>query len=74
MTTAAILGLKQLSPSEKLSLVGTLWDEIARANPDAIRLTEAQKRELDQRLADFKRNPDEGSPWPEVKKRILRRS
>ena len=74
MTTAAILGFKKLSPSEKLSLVGTLWDEIAMMDPDAIRLTDAQKRELDQRFADFQRNPEEGSPWPEVKKRILRRS
>jgi putative addiction module component (TIGR02574 family) len=74
MTTAAILGLKKLSPSEKLSLVGRLWDEIATGDPAAIQLTEKQKRELDQRFADFQQNPGEGSPWPEVKKRILRRS
>jgi putative addiction module component (TIGR02574 family) len=73
MTTAAISGLKRLSPSEKLFLVGALWDEIAAGSPDEIQLTAKQKRELDRRLADFRRDPGEGSTWPEVKKRILRR-
>jgi putative addiction module component (TIGR02574 family) len=57
----------------RLKLVEEIWDSIA-ATPDALQLTEAQRAELDRRLDDYEKNPEAGSPWPEVKARILRRS
>jgi putative addiction module component (TIGR02574 family) len=36
-----------------------------------IELTEAQKAELDRRLAEHTAAPDRGSSWQEVKSRLL---
>jgi len=62
----------KLSVEERLSLVSTIWESIAE-DPSALELTDAQKAELDRRLDDLEKNPDTGSPWPEVKARILGR-
>jgi putative addiction module component (TIGR02574 family) len=35
------------------------------------RLTDAQKAELDNRIAAHQANPNRGSPWSEVKKRLV---
>ena len=45
-------------------------DSIA-AEPDALPLTDEQRAELDQRLADAETNPGRGTPWSEVKARLL---
>jgi len=63
----------ELPVAERLKLVAAIWDSIAEA-PDTLVLTEAQRAELDRRLDDYEKNPEAGSPWPEVKARILRRS
>ncbi len=63
----------ELPVADRLKLVEAIWDSIAQA-PQALDLTEAQRIELDQRLAEYERNPDAGSPWPEVRERILKRT
>jgi putative addiction module component (TIGR02574 family) len=60
----------ELPVEERLDLVGEIWDSIAQV-PDAIELTEAQRAELDRRVEAYRRDPKAGSPWPEVKARIL---
>ena len=60
----------ELPISERLELVGDIWDSIAEA-PEAVELTEAQSAELDRRLDAYRRDPKAGSPWSEVKARIL---
>lgn len=60
----------ELPISERLDLVGDIWDSIAQV-PDVIELTEAQRVELDRRLEAYRRDPKAGSPWSEVKARIL---
>ena len=65
--------LLALSVAERLHLVQALWDSIAES-PEAVSLTAAQRCELDRRLEAYERDPKAGSPWPEVKARILRRS
>lgn len=62
----------ELPVAERLKLVEAIWDSIAEA-PDALELSEAQRAELDRRLDDYEKNPNEGSPWPEVRARILKR-
>ena len=61
-----------LSLEDKIQLVEDLWDDIALAADDWP-LTEAQKAELDRRIADFERNPNEGIPWEQAKAEIRRR-
>jgi putative addiction module component (TIGR02574 family) len=63
----------ELPVAERLKLVEAIWDSIAEA-PEALILTEAQRAELDRRLEEYEQNPDEGSPWSEVKAKILKRS
>jgi putative addiction module component (TIGR02574 family) len=60
----------ELPVSERLELVGDIWDSIAQA-PEAVDLTEAQRVELERRLEAYRRDPKAGSPWSEVKARIL---
>ena len=61
----------QLDVSERIELVQDIWDSVA-AVPEAVPLTDAQRQELERRLDEYHRNPDSGSPWDEVKRRITR--
>ena len=63
------LGIDQLSVTERLALVQEIWDSIA-AIPDQLPLTEAQKQEMDRRLADLDANPNNVLTWQEIKDRI----
>jgi putative addiction module component (TIGR02574 family) len=63
--------LQKLPVTERLELVEELWDSIAR-DSDQLTLTSPQMEELDRRLADYEKNPEEGVPWEEVRDRIRR--
>ncbi len=63
------LGIERLSVEERLSLVEEIWDSIAEATP----LTEAQREELDRRLADHEANPADVVSWEVVKASIAAR-
>jgi putative addiction module component (TIGR02574 family) len=60
------LGIDQLSVADRIQLVEEIWDSIA-AVPEQIPLTEAQKQELDRRLAAYHANPNDVIPWEAVK-------
>jgi len=66
------LNLAKLSVAERIQLVEDLWDSIAADTGD-IELTDAQRVELDRRLADLELNPDGGEPWSNVRARIEKR-
>jgi putative addiction module component (TIGR02574 family) len=61
---------QELSTSEKLLLVEEIWDEIA-SHPDDLPIPACHKAELDRRYQEYRRNPRQGSPWAEVKARLL---
>lgn len=61
-----------LSIPERIQLVEDIWDTIA-TEAEAIELTEAEKRIIDERLEAYHRNPDLSSPWEDVYKKILSR-
>lgn len=63
------LETEQLSIDERLELVEALWDSIA----SSAALTDAQREELDRRLADHRQHPDDVTPWSEVKSSISAR-
>ena len=58
--------------SERIQLVTEIWDSIAEF-PDKIELTPSTRKLLDKRLAAYRANPDQGSPWQEVKRRLVSR-
>lgn len=59
----------ELSIPERIQLVEDIWDTIA-AQTDSLELTEDEKKIIDKRLETYHNNPDSGSPWNEVYKRI----
>ncbi len=63
---------RRLSIDEQLELIEALWDSIAEG-PSGPPITEAQKKELDRRIADHDANPDDVVPWDEVKESVLAR-
>ena len=61
-----------LSMSERIQLVEDIWDTIVTES-EPVELTEDEKRIIDERLEAYHRNPDLGSPWGDVYKRIVNR-
>ena len=72
MTNALREELFKLSAAERLELVEELWDSIAD-DDEALALTDEQREDLDQRLAEADADPAGGSPWEEVRERIRQR-
>ena len=66
------LGIDRLSVEERLALVEELWDSIAESSAD-LPLTEAQRAELERRLAEHEAHPDDVIPWEEIKASIAAR-
>ena len=62
----------QMPVADRIRLAQALWDSVAR-DPDQIPITDTQKALLDEYYAEYQANPNEGSPWPEVKARLLSR-
>ena len=60
------LGIDQLSVEERLALVEELWDSIAEDSA-AVPLTDAQRVELDRRVADHEAHPEDVVSWEDVK-------
>lgn len=59
-----------LSIPERIELVEDIWDTIA-AKADLVELTEEEKKIIDERLKAYHQNPNLGSPWEDVFKRII---
>ena len=66
------LGIDRLGIEPRLALVEELWDSIA-TDRAAVPLTDAQRAELDRRIADHEANPDDVVPWEEAKASIIER-
>ena len=66
MSTIKKLDIQELSQSERILLAEALWDSIAE-NQDLLEVTDSQKKILEERLAAYNANPNEGSCWEEVK-------
>ncbi len=56
-----VVDLAQLRLAERIQLVEDLWDTIA-ATPEAVPVTDAQKTELDRRLARDQSSPARDRP------------
>ena len=58
-----------LSVSERIQLVTEIWDGIAEC-PEQIEISPQTKALLAERLGKHRDNPQQGSPWLEVRNRI----
>jgi putative addiction module component (TIGR02574 family) len=70
-TPPSIADLLELTPSERVLLAQDLWDSVA-ACPESIKLTKAQRNELELRLAEDRKDPSAALPWDTVRSRIRR--
>ncbi|MFW5857930.1 MAG: addiction module protein [Planctomycetota bacterium] len=58
--------IDRLTVAERIQLVQDIWDSIAE-HPDECPLTDAQRDELDRRLAAHEADADAGTAWPVVR-------
>jgi putative addiction module component (TIGR02574 family) len=63
--TMKALGIDRLSIPERILLAEEIWDSIAET-PEEIPLTEAQRAELDRRLATYEADPQVGCTWEDI--------
>ena len=70
MKPLPVTEILELPVAERIRLVELIWDSIA-AVPEAVPVSDELKAELDRRLAEFEANPEAGSPWEEVRERIV---
>ena len=70
MKQVSVAEILELPVPERIRLVELIWDSIA-AVPEAVPVSEELKAELDRRLAEFEANPEGGSPWEDVRQRIV---
>jgi putative addiction module component (TIGR02574 family) len=71
MPQVAAADLFSLSIPERIQLVEDIWDSIA-VHPEMVGLTQDIKGELDIRLAEHEKHPDDVSSWDEVRSRLWR--
>ena len=64
-------GFEVLSADEKVRYVQDLWDHIA-ADPASVPVPNWHRRIIEERLAEYRANPDEGEPWEQVRDELLR--
>ena len=72
MSKISLVDVLELSVAERIQLAEDIWDTIPKTS-EAPKLTDAQRAELDRRLEAHQKNPKDGSPWEDVKERILSR-
>jgi putative addiction module component (TIGR02574 family) len=70
--TLEALGIDRLSVEDRIALATAIWDSIF-AEPHPPLLTDAQRLELQRRLADHAANPDDVVPWEQVKAEAIAR-
>lgn len=67
MTTERIISeALALPPAARLDVIDQLWESLA-ASPEALKLTDAQREELDRRIAEMDADPGAGVAWEDVK-------
>jgi len=59
-----------LSPAEKIELLDVLWESL---EADEVPLTDAQRAELDYRIAEHERNPSDVIPWEQVRAGLFKK-
>jgi putative addiction module component (TIGR02574 family) len=65
MNTQLLEEARRLPPNDQMELIAALWGNITEHSSVPLP-TDAQKVELDRRLAEHLKNPDDVIPWDEV--------
>jgi putative addiction module component (TIGR02574 family) len=70
MKTLSASKIIEIPIDQRIQLVEDIWDSIAEV-PQSVKVPDWHKNELEKRLENYHANPEEESPWAEVKERIL---
>jgi len=71
MIDQALLSRVQgLSPSERLELIGVVWESLDLGD---VPVGDEERAILDARIEDEAKNPADVSPWPEAEARLRQR-
>jgi putative addiction module component (TIGR02574 family) len=62
--------INSLSPAEKAELLDTVWESL---EADAVSLTDAQRAELDCRIARHDQNSSDVIPWQQVRAGLFKK-
>ncbi len=62
--------IESLSAAEKVELLDAVWESL---EADALSLTEAQRSELDSRIARHEQNPSDVTPWEQVRAGLFKK-
>jgi putative addiction module component (TIGR02574 family) len=62
--------INSLSAAEKAELLDTVWESL---EADALSLPDAQRAELDYRIARHEQNPSDVIPWQEVRAGLFKK-
>ena len=65
-------GIDRLNPEDRLALAEAIWESVAR-DIEKAPISDAQRQELERRLADSLARPDAVTPWEFIKARALAR-
>ncbi len=60
-----------LSTEQKTELLDAVWESL---EADALSPTEAQRSELDRRIAEHNENPSDVIPWERIRKSLFKES
>jgi len=71
MSAIAIKDVLTLSVAERIQLVEDIWDTIP-ASEEMFPLSDSLRQELDRRVEDHRLNPDSGTDWETLKRRLGR--
>ena len=74
MIAETIPELTQLSPEEKFLLAGELWESaLADESGENFKVDPELARQLYQSLEDYRKNPNRGVRWEELRNRLSAR-
>jgi putative addiction module component (TIGR02574 family) len=62
--------IEGLSPAEKIELLDALWESL---EADEVPLTDAQRAELDRRIARYEQDPADVIPWEQVRTGLFKK-
>lgn len=70
MKPGLLADVLSLSPQERVEILDAVWETLA---PEDLPVTNEERELLDARMADLEANPEDQSPWSEVKARLEQR-
>ena len=64
--------IHSLSVADRLQLLEEIWDSLIET-PEALPVTDAQRKELERRRRAHARNPSAAKSWAQIRARLRRR-